>query len=149
MIKLPDWTCGNVRDQQAMIRWVNAQLDEAEFQELYNILSGNVRPFTPEEKLAYQIERAESGDLGPLRRKFPQIARFINFPMRKRRTRRRYDPVGGAAADVKRIRALWQQHYRKFKRARTDPVTAEQLAADRWEVHIDTLLNRMKKANVR
>jgi hypothetical protein len=144
-VKLPNWDCGNARDQQAMIRWVNTELDEAEFQDLSTIFPGNLRQLKPDERLAYQIKRADRGDLGPLRRAFPQIARFINYPKRKRATRRRYDPVGGAVADVRRIRSFWRQHYGRFMRAKTDPITAEQIAADRWDVDIDTLLNRLKK----
>ena len=80
----------------------------------------------------------------------PYLARFIQRPKLKRGQRYSKDPendrVGKAVYDVKLIRALWLQCYRKTRRSKDDLVTAEQIAADRNGVDVNTVVNRLKKS---
>jgi len=127
-----------------MVWWVNAQLNWLDDAEHLKTVRGQR---TPDERLAWCIARADHGDVEPLRKLFPQIpVRFIRLPPRKRPMPYKYDPTGDAVKDVRRIRALWKQHFGRVNRARVDLVTAEQIAADRCEVHISSVLNRMRKS---
>jgi hypothetical protein len=51
----------------------------------------------------------------------------------------RLTPVVMASQDVPRIRALWKKHYGRQNR-KLSP-TAEEIAAERWEVDIEALLS--------
>jgi hypothetical protein len=143
MAKPRQWECRTAREARAMVWWVNDQLSALDAAEHLRNVRGER---SADERLASCIAQADRGNIEPLRKLFPQIpVRFIRLPARKRPSRhRRWDPVGGAVKDVARIRALWKKNFGRVNRARGDLVSAEQIAADRWEVHIDTLINRQK-----
>ena len=100
----------------------------------------------PTNYVEWAIDQADNQrNIGPLKQAFPDLARFLKLPKRKRGERgpsRRYDPVMGAAKDVRRIRALWQQHYRRKKR--TSAPYAEEIAADRWAVSVAAVASKIK-----
>ena len=149
MIEQPLWRCGNKRDAKTMVAWVNGHLDRAEalsktFFELLRVFRNQVGPV-----LKKPSDRADKGDVEPLRKLFPYLARFIHRPKLKRGQRFPKDPENDRAEravyDVKLIRALWMQCTGKHADPRDDLVTAEQIAADRNGVDVNAVINRIKK----
>jgi hypothetical protein len=92
-----------------------------------------------------QIEAAERGNVEPLRQALPRYAEFIHPPRRKRgqhflKYKSKLDPVDPAVEDVNTIRTLLKQRYGTAYGS-----GAEQIAADRWEVDVEKVIQRMKK----
>jgi hypothetical protein len=134
-----------------MIWWVNDELYRLDVDEMRKNLSGESDD-APVDYLAWLIEQAERGDITPLRIHFPRLRKFLHLPKRKRGEsfpRVKFNPVRGAADDVKRIRALWMKHYKRKRRPTNDLVTAEQIAGDRWKVDVEAVINKMKKASAK
>jgi hypothetical protein len=93
----------------------------------------------------------------------PKRKRGAHFPKPPPST---LDPIAAAAADVRRMRAIWKQHYGRKNRRPDDGPSAEDIAADRWSddpnivtrnskhgpiippqiVSIDEILNYMKRS---
>lgn len=148
--RLPRWESRNPRDIAAMTSWVNDELNRLDAKELQTNLSGE-NALSPMNYLAWAIEQADYGrNLEPLRHAFPQLARFLCLPKRKRGSRlprRGYNPLKGATNDVRRIRDLWKRRYGKIKR--TTAPSAESIAADRWEVDVEAVVQAMKKVTTR
>jgi hypothetical protein len=148
MSERPVWKFRNKRDAKAMVDWVNEQLDREssnpflEHVKLVEAMYGG--------SLEEAIERADKGDVEPLRRLFPELARFIHRPRLKRGQRfpknPETDPVGKAVDDYQSIRALWRRTYGIKNRRTDDPVTALKIAADRNGVDVDKVINRLKKS---
>jgi hypothetical protein len=154
MSTLPQWKCRNEHEAKAMTDWVNDQLDQIEIvSERFSRYGETVLSEDDKYLIEQAIEQADKGDIEPLRRLFPHLARFMCRPPRERGKRfpknTEDDPVRRAAADVKLIRALWAKHYGKKNRPPNDRVTAVQIAADRWGVNDVTLTNRMNKASTK
>jgi hypothetical protein len=131
-----------------MIAWVNDELFQLDVEKMRKDLSGE-NALAGDSYMDWLIDQAEHGDIEPLRRHFPRLAPYLHLPKRKRGQRFLRDqsnPVRGAVNDVTRIRAIWKKHFGRKTRPKTDLVSAEQIAADRWEVDVDTVINRMKKS---
>jgi hypothetical protein len=145
----PRWDCSKPRDAQNMIKWVNNALDFRDNKIKYlRVLGEGLRSFDPAYLKMKAIEQADRGSIGPLRLLFPDLARFLSLPKLKRGQRfprNESDPVTGAAIDSKEIRTLWKFFYGKRNRPKNDPVTAEQIAADRWGVDVEAVIARLKK----
>jgi hypothetical protein len=151
---LPPWSASCKREREALIKWTLDQLDMQDW-ELIALEPGDdwMLNFPPPgkssptrlERLERAKQLARAGNAAPLQsllvRYFddPELAEFIQSPKRKRGQRRSYhDPnvlvaqrfarlgVRGVVADVKRIRALWRQHYGRWKRR--GQVSAEEIA---------------------
>jgi hypothetical protein len=142
---LPRWESRDARDVRAMTEWVNDQLNLIDADEMRKSLKGENAPTN---YIDWAIDQADNHrNLQPLKQAFPSLARFLRLPKRghgKRGPSRRYDPAKGAAQDVRRIRALWRRHYNKKKRI-TGP-SAEQIAAERWEIEDpEIVVSKMKK----
>jgi hypothetical protein len=137
------------RDRRRMIRRLREILDDIDICDLAAANRDNVEATEAWFK-AYgpQLRAFEHGDVEPLRRALPGIAKAINLPRRADRSKwpkpRRQDCIDGAARDVRRIRALWKKHYGHVQRPRGDDLRAEQIAADLWGVTIDDIERRMK-----
>lgn len=106
-------------------------------------------PYAPE------LDAAERGDIEPLRSRLkainPRIAKFVNLPRRnrgKRWPKVRLDTNKRLAVveDIRRIRALWILHYGKKNRRADDGPSAEAIAAKRWGVKEDDVLQWLKKS---
>lgn len=178
MTKLPPWQAHNPRERRAMARWVNQVLDRADDKEMddfmqahyadvaalrENIGAADVIPRhhgeRPAESFDREIELAERGNIEPLRKRLPHLAKFLHLA--KRGVGQRYpkitaveraranlgiDEVQEAVKDVRRIRALWKQCYGKQNRPRGDNLAAE-IAAGRWAgVEVEDIIQRMKKS---
>jgi hypothetical protein len=146
----PRWDCSKPRDAQNMTKWVNNALDFRDNKIKYlRVLGEGLRSFDPAYLKMKAIEQADRGNIGPLRLLFPDLAKFLCPPKQKRGQRfprnKESDPVAGAAIDAKEIRTLWKFFYGKRNRPRNDPVTAEQIAADRWGVDVEAVIARLKK----
>ena len=117
-----------------MTWWVNDELNAIDVQELRKDIKGENAP-DPSNYIAWAMVQADADiSIEPLRQAFPELARFLQLPKRgdgKRGEQRGYNPVKGAARDVKRIRALWRKHYGNKRRKRGD-LSAEDIAAARW-----------------
>jgi hypothetical protein len=145
MTKLPPWQARNPRERQQMVDWVNERLDElneADFNEGCN----NAQQF--EAWLATggrEIDAADHGNIEPLRKRLPQIARFLTAPLpRKRKKRQMLSPAAVAALNVKRIRHLWKKHYKRKNRRKDDGPSAIEIAALRSEVSVGKVEKRLK-----
>jgi hypothetical protein len=149
---LPRWPARSEADNLDMFYWLQAQLDQMLFEEI----DQTNKYWFAKDDLSYFIASAESGNIGLLRTALakddPRIAKFVNLP--KQSTRRRWQsprwPYGGnrihcAAEDVVRIRALWQQHFKKKKRISSTDLSAVDFAAKRWGVDPNKVAARMKK----
>jgi hypothetical protein len=159
--KLPRWECLNDRDAQKLIEWTNGELDHFETVRGYFLEAGNgfeleedKDPFhiwwLKEQAIEQAIEQADNGDIKPLRLAFPHLARFLHLSKRKRGQRypkAKEDPVREATHHVRIIRHFWKKHYKKMNRPKNDRVTAEQIAADRWEVDVEAVIGRLKKTS--
>ena len=86
-----------------------------------------------------EIEAAKSGDIEPLRRKYPHLVKFLHLAKRGKR-----DPTPPwmkntraklAAIDVRQIYEIWKEHY-EGKWKRRDEPSAVKIAADRWGVEV-------------
>jgi hypothetical protein len=134
----PPWEAGNEREQQWMMAWVLQKLDEADIETHRTNIKNVDRAFWTNHfaTLRPQIAEAEHGNIEPLRKKFPLIARFINLPKledgKRRKSRKKFSRADAAARDVRRIRAIWQQNFDGKKNRKGQP-TAEQIAMERWE----------------
>lgn len=157
LLERPQW---HARSEQ-MSAWVNQELDRIppEYLEDFRSLTDEdvARAYDllntwKEETLHDETEAAEkNGDIEPLRRKLPHLAKFLQLPKQLpgvRRTRleklRRDTAVMGAINDAKRIRALWKLHYNK-KNRRVGDVTAEEIAAARWGIDVEDVIAKLKK----
>jgi hypothetical protein len=151
MSKLPRWDCSKPRDAQDMIKWVKIELDRT--RKPPGGWAEGLRMFDPEHVKFRAIEQAEKGNMEPLRRLLPGLARFLHRPKQKRGKRfpkdKEGDPVTAAASDVKTIRKLWKTHYGKMNRPKNDPITAEQIAADRHGVDVEEVVSRLKKIRLK
>jgi hypothetical protein len=76
------------------------------------------------------------GNMQPLHAIYSHLEPFLQAPKRGRgkHPRRKNFAVERAAADVKTIRALWQEHYGKKNRHAGDGPSAVEIAARRWGV---------------
>jgi hypothetical protein len=149
--ELPRWECRKAGDEQKMTKWVNDEIDRIETVSNRFLNYGESVLASDECYVKTQaIEQADQGNIEPLRRLLPEYARFLCRPKQGRGKRfpkdEKNDRVGRAVDDVTLIRALWQQHYGRKNRPKNDPVTAEQIAADRWKVDVEAVVSRLKKA---
>jgi hypothetical protein len=152
MIDLPGWHAHNKTERAKMVLWLNLELDQMAMVETQQ----RQKNFDEKECRAWiaeygpEIDQAEHGNIEPLRKQLPALAKFLHLPKRKRgqrfqKLRIRPDLVRLAVDDVKRIRALWLKHYGKKNRHADDGLSAEQIAADRWDgVRVSDVINRMK-----
>jgi hypothetical protein len=155
MTKQPPWIARSRRDRQLMVNWLEVKLDKIFFDEFEKYQHEGLKNYDKvlawAKKLGPEIAEAEHGNVEPLRRRFPVIAKYINLPRRHRGQRypRREDvnkvgPLNAAAADISRIRAIWQEHYGKKNRP-ADQASAEEIAAELWDVKIEDLVKHLKK----
>jgi hypothetical protein len=147
MSQLPAWD-----DDEKMYDWLMVKLDEqleADLNKGFKADHGKIREWLASAGPA--IQAAELDDnVTPLRKRYPQIARFIHpvkNPKGKHRPSSRIGPydlgVKAAAADADRIRKLWQTQFQKHNR-RSGQKSAESFAADRWEVEAEDI-HRLRK----
>jgi hypothetical protein len=132
--ELPRWLPRNDKERQRMHVWVNHELDlilETEFERNQRVNRGDGW-------LNLCKVRARYGDYEPLRQRLPDFAEFLNPPKGTKHIHSPkppsavLDPVREAAKDVRRIRAIWQQHYGKKNRSAEEGPSAVQIAAERW-----------------
>jgi hypothetical protein len=147
MSKLPRWDCSKPQDAQDMIKWVNIELDRK--RKPPRGWAEGLLMFDPDYVKGKAIEQADKGNMEPLRKLLPGLARFLHPPKQERGKRfprnKEGDRVTKAAADVITTRKIWKAAYGKKNRPKNDPVTAEQIAADRWKVDIEKVIARLKK----
>jgi hypothetical protein len=113
---------------------------------------------------ARRIYAAEHGDIEPLKQKYPHLAPYLCLPKRKRGVRffkpehpwwqydnpflalghalQAEDKVQCALDDVKRIRAIWRKEYGRYNRS--DLISAEQIAANRWGVDVEDIFTAQR-----
>ena len=125
------------RYRQKMTDWTNWHLDHAP---LPDWKPNHVLPFEWLKNFGPEIADAERGNIEPLRKKLPHLAKFLHLAKRGRGKRLaslpwdENDKAKLAAIEVEEIRALWRRHYKKKVR-RFKPSAAE-IAAGRWDVEV-------------
>jgi hypothetical protein len=182
---LPPWIARNPRDRERMRTWVNAKLDEAiaieEREFVANVAKlgqqllsehldddekarrkhrGLAKDRERQEELA--LQQAEQGNLEPLRKRNPRLARFINLPPLKRGEHFKKKPptdhlaphcrLEEALFELKCVHALWKKHYGKTNRPqgqlRAEEIVAERRGLDADEVHKRRISReRLKRAS--
>jgi hypothetical protein len=169
MRKLPPWdvasepvTAKGKRDQKWMIRWVNDRLDDMLSQEEMNDftleeIEEKTRGMVWDEATIRAVVKADAireaevyGNMAPMAALIdPDFVKFLQRPKKLRKGDRfkqrkpegRQDPVAEAVADVKRIHFIWKYFYKKQNR-RQGMLTAEELAAARWDVTVSEIASR-------
>jgi hypothetical protein len=122
--KLPRWDTRDQRERDALKRWTIERLDDERIARVAASVSDNTVPASQwlAEVAAWHgnmqpviaLARARLGiDLTPYLR--PRKRRRGEY---QRRERKSPWVVEQAVQDVKRIRALWQQHYSRWRRKR-------------------------------
>lgn len=145
---LPRWECRNEHDAKELTDWTNAKLDEEQTITDSFIHAGDRHPrVITIERDQEAKERASNGDMTLLQELHPEFAEHLKSSTRKRG--RPPGPEDGdvweAEIDVGLILAIWKEHFGKFKRSLNDRVTAERIAADRWDVAVKAVRHRRKK----
>jgi hypothetical protein len=169
------WLAHNPRDQERMRTLVNAKLDEAiaiENREFAADIAAHIakasqsEPLGDDEKARRKdrglaktrewqeelaLQEAEQGNLEPLRKQYPRLARFINRPPLKRGEHFKKKPptdhlaphcrLEEALFELPRVRAFWKKHYGKTNRPKGQ-LTAEEIVAERWDLDEEEVYKR-------
>jgi hypothetical protein len=162
----PRWQPRNERERARLQKWTIEQLEQqarehdARFADYDDALDWYA-PLPPEAQLKAQLQTAivsgNAGNLAPLRKLFPAIAKFINAPKRVRGQRktssRKFDPyrrnaLESALQDVESIRSIWRKTFKKWKRP-IDECSAEAIAALRWGFDVEDVRDRMRRQSSR
>jgi hypothetical protein len=161
------------RDRERMRTLVNAALDEAIaiedrkfaadiakashlLSELLGRLDGDEKARRKDRGLAKEqeesaLQEAEQGNVEPLRKQHPSLARFINRPRLKRGKHFKkkpptdrltpHDRLKEALFELPRVRAFWKKHYGKTNRPQGQ-LTAEEIVAERWGLAEEEIYKR-------
>ena len=151
---LPDWNQAKKLSERTLER-----LDEEDHFQHEPWLTAEFIPRTDSEADELEAERsairqAERGDISPLRRRYPHLAKFLFPPKLKRGqryprfqlTKAAIDKISITSAlyDVWRIRSLWKRYYGRKNRSRDAGCSAEEIAAKRHDLTVEQLLNAKK-----
>lgn len=130
----PPWSARGEREREFMRAWVNQQLNEISFEvfthkqrTFFLREDGGIdveKYFARSKVYGWEVEEAEHGNIEPLRDRLkafnPRVAKFINLPILKEERGKKWPKVRwdankrlAAVEDVRRIRAIWKQHYQK------------------------------------
>jgi hypothetical protein len=177
--KPPEFITRNANEKRHMFKWVCSRLDdwieEREWrgthadEDFDETADQAVEAECAETDVDAALRVAERGNIEPLRRLFPRIARFINLPKREDRstwtdqTKRLWrDPLNRtprdhldrtervelAAAEAIIVRVIWQRHYHQSNQLRdvvNSQWTPEQIVAERWDVKVKEVSERIKR----
>lgn len=147
----PAWDTPDERTQAWLMAWTCAELDRVDIEQQQDETDDDraLRSFLqlPPEARRDAIERARLplakarrryGDLGPLRKLYPELAETFAPPSDWKQTLRRQEQAGlrtrkaQAVADYHRIEAIWHKAY--GHRRRHKPPTADEIAAARHDL---------------
>jgi hypothetical protein len=144
LIEKPPRLARTRRDRKQMEDWLNdllnglldAEGDDTDFEEYSEL-----------DLKEYLIKAAEHGDIEPLRKEYPELARFLHLPKQpgkgKRFVRDKFHDMmrsqfliklTAAAWDADRIRFIWKYEYKPMPKGYPPP---EEIAAERWKVPVD------------
>jgi hypothetical protein len=171
------WIARNSRDRERMRTLVNAKLDEAiaieerkvaaDIAKAGHLLSKRLGRLDNDEKARrkhrglakerkwrekWALQQAEQGNLEPLRKQYPRLARFINLPklnkpgehFKKKPPTDHLAPhcrLEEALFELPRVRAFWKKHYKKTNRPKGQ-LTAEAIVAERWNLDEQEIYKR-------
>ncbi|MGB8135199.1 MAG: hypothetical protein WCF15_00270 [Pseudolabrys sp.] len=148
MTDKPPPTARSARDRQQMDKWSNEQLDDFAERSMFWLRGENMDLKVARELSGSgdPIRAAKFGDVDPLRKAYPQIAEYINLPLRKGQgkklpkdkwavlSRKVENSLTRAVWDAARLRAIWVDQYGKRPK---NYQSAEEIAARRHEVEVD------------
>jgi hypothetical protein len=157
---LPPWEARSDAQRRAMTEWSIAQLDALDAA-LDALSDDDAKDWTfpPEvlwrERFEAAKQAARRGNLGPLRKLFPELAEFIHEPKRVRGQRRPYVGVRDvfrrharreveqrAVDSVHQLRSIiWPRYYGRKKRR---DALAEEVAATRCGLTVEQMRRAMK-----
>jgi hypothetical protein len=139
---LPPWFARNERDKRWMVEWCHAELVALDWSmHPYELKQGD-RPKALDQRLRLAKAAARDGDVGPLRRLYPEIVEYIHAK-RKQGERRSYRKpdwccweefgrvalLDAAIDDVHQLRTkIWPRHYGRSRRRIDDGPSAEAIA---------------------
>jgi hypothetical protein len=150
----PPWHARDQRERELMFQWVLDTGDrqvQADLVEAAEKFGKRLPEWKAEARRAHaeyrgEIRAAEIGNIEPLRKRFPLIAKFINLPPGYK-PKRRPKPISKAmlaARAVKFIRALWQREYGRKNRRPDDGQSALEIAARIFNVSVSEIAKKMK-----
>lgn len=119
---LPPWHARNRSERRWMIDWVIGRWSMLPDppQRVSSDADGNKFIAWWYDGCGREIEAAEHGDIEPLRKKFPHIARFLNLPVLPNKKnwpkRKTYARDESAAAIMRDVKAIWRQYYGRTTR---------------------------------
>jgi hypothetical protein len=142
MTRRPPW----FGPKEQMVLWVHGKLDEL-LKERHpkSRNEASIRRYADwVEGYGPEIEAAEHGDIEPLRKRLPRLARFLVAPpARKRKRQQKIDALTVAVWAAKRIPEIWLKEYGRKNRSK-DQVGAIEIAALWMNVPIAAIERRMK-----
>jgi hypothetical protein len=161
-MKPPRWDCRNKADQDLLEEWTNFRLAELDDEQERRTehpdaaaiqLKWTSQLMSQNQRRSLVIDAIKKKDWET----FERLADTVEL-RRLRRPRKRGRPPSrasallsfgreGAAEDVERIRKIWHQHYKKQNRS--DPPTAIEIAARRYGMEPDELINYLKNRHRR
>lgn len=149
----PQWPARCEADNWAMQRYLEIRLQTIEHEKWTALYHDGAVPYTEPERLDYAIECAEAGDVRELQAELARrigdtrIIRFVNLPkLRKgeRWSKPTESRIGEAAAAVPVIRKLLRECNKSKQWKKSDGWSAEQFAAEIYEVGVDQIARHLK-----
>jgi hypothetical protein len=169
------WIARSPRDRERMRTLVNDKLDEAiaieerkvaaDIAKVGHLLSERRldndekarrkhRGLAKERKWRekWALQQAEQGNIEPLQKQYPRLARFINLPklnkpgehFKKKPPTAPLAPhcrLEEALFELPLVRAFWKKHYGKTNRPKGQ-LTAEEIVAERWGLDEEEVYKR-------
>jgi hypothetical protein len=151
-----------------MERWLNRKLDELDREDLdrqnEEMRAANVN--TKFDELVTwmkadgpEVREAERGNMEPLHKKYPHLAKFLFLPKQSGKGKNfpKPEPLFAAVSDSQlwdltqavwdaaRIRIIWKRHYETGPQNYASP---EEIAARRWNVDVVERVHKWKKSRL-
>jgi hypothetical protein len=153
------WHSRDKRDADAMVAWVSERLNVRYAEHMNEMIAevGDQWKHDPDTglaeivywKLEDRIGEAKQDNMEPLREAYPEIAAYIN-PRKRRQGETKQTPqrhrlrLQWAVEDVFYIRELWKREYGRWKRGERNPPSAEQIAANYWNVEVRSVKSKVR-----
>jgi hypothetical protein len=130
---LPPWSSHDKREHEEMVQWAHSKLDDLQLAEFHRNANdkGHKNKFLAWlEAYGPEIEAADRGNIAPLQKRLPMLARFLVAPpMQKRTKQQKQDAVAAAVWAVHNLRTIWQKEYGRRNRRNQDGPSAQEIAA--------------------
>jgi hypothetical protein len=133
---LPPWPTRSKRERQQILKWSSDQIDERLSKREQNANANHAAYFYWLKSDKRAKEAARAGDYAPLRKRYPDLAEFLNPPKRKRRQKKsrppspRVDLVTATLQLIPIVQDIWKDHFDKRNKFCGYGPSALQIAAE-------------------